>query len=87
MFSIESSHRGNSNEYKQHTIFNIKRKITLNCPKSAAVGYFQGTKNEFETAVVDEPSVFKPPKFYCMLCVLIMRTQNIPFSIEKRKSP
>ena len=24
-------------------------------------------KNEFEIAVVNEPSVFKPPKFYCML--------------------
>ena len=27
---------------------------------------FKGLKNEFETAVVDEPSVFEPPKFYCI---------------------
>ena len=26
---------------------------------------FKGMKNEFETAVVDEPSVLEPPKFYC----------------------
>ena len=30
-----------------------------------------GLKNEFETAVVNEPSVFEPLKFYCILCVLI----------------
>ena len=28
--------------------------------------FFKGQKNEFETAVVDEPSVFEPPKFYCL---------------------
>ena len=26
---------------------------------------FQGTKNEFETAMIIEPSVFEPFKFYC----------------------
>ena len=58
MFSLESPHRGDSNEYKQYTIFNIK-KITLNYLKSAAVGFFsKGLQNEFETAVVNEPSVF-----------------------------
>ena len=44
MFSLESPYRGDSNEYTQHTSFNIKRKITLNYPKSAAVGFFQGTQ-------------------------------------------
>ena len=35
---------------------------------SAAIGSFsKGLKNEFETAVVNEPSVFEPLKFYCML--------------------
>ena len=42
MFSLESPHRGDSNEYTQHTIFNIKKdKITLSYPKSGAMGYFQ----------------------------------------------
>ena len=37
------SHGADSNEYLQYTIFNIKKKITLNYPKSAAMG-FQGTE-------------------------------------------
>ena len=64
--SLESSHRGDSNEYTQYTIFNIKKKIILNYPKSAAMGFFLGLKNEFETAVVSESSVFEPLKFYCI---------------------
>ena len=44
MFLLESPHRGNSNEYTQHTVFNIKRKITLNYPTLLAVGFFQGTQ-------------------------------------------
>ena len=43
MFSLESPHRGDSNKYIQLTIFNIKKKITINCPKSAAMGFFRGT--------------------------------------------
>ena len=45
VFSLESPQLGDSNEYTQHTIFNIKkRKITLSYPKSAAMGFFQGTE-------------------------------------------
>ena len=40
MFSLESPHGGDSNEYTQYTIFNILRKITLNYPRSAALGLF-----------------------------------------------
>ena len=44
---------------------NIKKKITLNYPKSAAMVFCsKRLKNQFETAVVNEPSVFEPPKFY-----------------------
>ena len=43
-----------------------KKKITLNYSKFAAMGFFsKELKNEFETAVVNEPSVFEPLKFYC----------------------
>ena len=63
VFSFESPHRGDSNEYTQYTVFNIKKKITLNYPTSAA----KGLNNEFEKAVVNEPSVFEPLKFYCNL--------------------
>ena len=67
MFSLESHHRGDSNEYKQYTIFNLNKKNTLNYPKSASIGFFsKGLKNEFKAAVVNEPSVFEPLKFYCI---------------------
>ena len=66
MFLLESPHRGDSNEYKHYTIFNIKKKITLNYPKYLQrCDFSMGLKNEFETAVVNEPSVFEPLKFYC----------------------
>ena len=49
-------------------IFNTKRTITLNNPKSAALGFFsKGLKNEFGTAVGNDPSVFEPLKVYCSL--------------------
>ena len=40
VFSLESPHRGDSNEYTQYTNFKIKKNITLIYPKSAATGYF-----------------------------------------------
>ena len=40
MISLESPHRGDSNEYTQYTNFNINKKITLNYLKSAAMRYF-----------------------------------------------
>ena len=44
-----------------------KKKINLNYLKFAAMGFlYQGLKNEFETAVVNEPSVLEPLKFYCI---------------------
>ena len=71
MFSLESPHQGDSNKYTQHTIINIKRKspeIIPNIVMSADTGFFSyGLKNEFEIAMVNEPSVFEPLKFYCSL--------------------
>ena len=65
MVSLELPHRGNSNEYTKYTHFNIKKKITLNYLKSAGMVFSNGPKNEFETAMVNEPSVFESLKFYC----------------------
>ena len=66
VFSLESPHRGDSNEYTPHIIFNIKKKksalIILNLP---LLDFSKGLKNEFETAVVDKPSVLEPLKFFC----------------------
>ena len=65
MISVKSPHRGDSNENTQYTIFNIKKKITLNYSKSATMFSFpKGFKNEFKSAVVNEPSVFEPLKVY-----------------------
>ena len=41
VFSLESSHRGDFYEYTQYTIFNFKRKITINCPNSAVMVFFR----------------------------------------------
>ena len=65
MFSLESLYRGDSNVYTQYTIFNTKMKLILNYPKSTVMRFFsKGRKNEFETAVIYEPTVFEPLKFY-----------------------
>ena len=67
VFSLESPHRGDSNKNTQYTMFNMNMKNTLNYPKSAAMGFLsKGLKKEFETAVVNEPSMFEPLKFYCI---------------------
>ena len=36
--------RGDSNEYKKYTIFNIKKTFTINYLKPAAMGLFLGTQ-------------------------------------------
>ena len=59
VFSLESPHRSDCYvysqyticvcshyEYIQYTIFNIKKKITLNYPKSAAIGFFSQATQE-----------------------------------------
>ena len=55
VFSLESPHQGDSNEYTQYTIFNIKKKININHPKSAAMGFFLWIQErvEFETAATE----------------------------------
>ena len=47
VFSLESPHRGDSNENTKYTIFSIKKKISLNYPKYAATGFFfQGNQEQ-----------------------------------------
>ena len=68
VFSIESPHRGDSNEYTQYTVFN---RNTKNHPKLFHVYSYEifskGLKNKFETVVVNESSVFEPLKIYCIM--------------------
>ena len=42
------------------------RKSPLNIPNLQLWDFSNGLKNGFETAVVNEPSVFEPLKFYCI---------------------
>ena len=41
--------------------------------------FFEGLKNEFDTAVVNEPSVFEPLKFYCILAIATPDKADIIF--------
>ena len=67
MFSLESPHRSDSNEYTQHTIFKTKKeKSPLIILSLELWDLSKGPKNEFKTAVEDEPAVFEPLKFYCI---------------------
>ena len=51
----------------QYTILQYKKE---NIPKLSQICNYgicsKGLKNEFETAMVNEPSVFEPLKFYCI---------------------
>ena len=40
VISLESPHRGDSNEYTRYTIYNMNKINTLNYPKSAAMDLF-----------------------------------------------
>ena len=67
MFSLELPHRGDSNEYTQYTTFDMKKENRLKLSQICSYGiFFKGIKNEFETTVVNKPSVFEPFKFYCI---------------------
>ena len=44
VFTLESPHRGDSNEYTQCAIFKKINKVTPNYSKSAAMEFFQGTR-------------------------------------------
>ena len=67
VFSLESPHRGDSNEYTQHTIISMKRKSIQNYPKynNAAMG-LSGCQKRVRIDMVNEPSVFETLKFYCI---------------------
>ena len=63
--SLESPHRGDSNEYTQYTIYNIKKENRTKLFQIWSYGIFpKGLKNEFEIAVVNKPSEFEPLKVY-----------------------
>ena len=53
--SLESPHRGDSNENTQYTISNIKKETHLKSSLISSYAIFpSGLKNEFEIAMVNE---------------------------------
>ena len=67
MFILESPHRGDSNEYTQYAIFQYEKEKHPKLSQFCSYGISsKGLKNVFERAVVNEPSVFEPLKFYCI---------------------
>ena len=67
VFSLESPHRGDSNEHTQYNICMIKKE-NPRLSQICSYGIFprDSGKNEFETAVVNEPSVLEPLKSDCI---------------------
>ena len=67
VFLLESPRWGDSNEFTQYTIFDTNKEIH---PKLSLICSYEnlskGLKNEFETAVINEPSGFEPLKLYCI---------------------
>ena len=53
-----------------------KKKVSLNNPKSAAMGFFPGAENELETVIVNELSVFEPLKVCCTLLGAVIYSFN-----------
>ena len=69
VYSNQNCLGGDFNEHKQHAIINIRKKIILNYLKHNVCSYrifSYGPKNGFQIAMVNEPSMFKPLKFYCI---------------------
>ena len=67
VYSLESPHRGDSNECTQHTLARQKKKISLNYPYIVFGGNPCGLKTEFNSSMVNVPSGFEPLKFYCVV--------------------
>ena len=64
-----------------------KRKKHSKLSKIYNWGIFsEGLNNEFETAVVNESSVFEPSKFYCMYLKLAKWSCNLKKKKKKKKT-
>ena len=75
VFLLESPHRGDSDEYTQYTIFNMKKEKHPESSKICSYAIFsKGLKNE--------PSVFEPLKFYCIW--IFNRNSELPLAPKLR---
>ena len=53
-----------------------KGKSACIIPNLQLLDFFKGLKDEFETAVVNEPSVFEPLKFFCTSRTFVVNTER-----------
>ena len=70
VYSLESPHRGNSNEYTQHTVTRKKE----NLPKLSVYRIWRkpcGLKNLFDSSMVNEPSGVRAIDLF--ICVEVLR--------------
>ena len=70
VYSLELSHQGDSYKYTEHTVLrkNKRSRIIPNIINICSYGKkFQGLKNNFKKAVVNEPSEFEPSEIFCIL--------------------
>ena len=76
MFSSESPQLGDSNEYTQYTISQYKKENHTKLSQICNYGICsKGPKKEFETTMVNKPSVFEP--FSCISFAMISKISNI----------
>ena len=72
VISFDLPQRGDCNEYTQYSISEYERENQPKLSQICSNGICsKGPKNEFETAVINESSVFEPPKFYCILILTL----------------
>ena len=72
VFSLESPHRGNSNKNTKYTIFNIKKKITVNYPKSAAMGFFLRTLERVRHSRVKRAIGVRATEVLLYVCIILI---------------
>ena len=82
VLSLESPHRGDSNEYTQYTIFNIKKKIILNFPQICSHGiFFQGTQLRVRNS--QSKRVSRVRAIEVLLYDLLICSEKISCTMEK----
>ena len=73
MFSLELPHQCDSNEYIQYTFFQNKKENQPKLSQICSYGIFsKGLNHGFQTAVVNEPSVFESLNFYCISLLFLV---------------
>ena len=79
VFSLQSAHCGDSDEYTIYHFQYTQETHLKIIPNLQLWDFSKGLKNEFETAVAHEPSVFEPLKVYYISSVLqpTFRPNNI----------